>query len=1173
MVPPPDNLSSSGPQGRTDSNPNRLYLTHVTTHHGQLTLIPPQNAGRIRKMKPKPARSERRRENPEPRFNTAAPAPSRRTHTVSGRLQRPNLSTRLPRDPEIPDEPPPTFEEAIATPIYRPPSNTVLNSSFQVEVPPPPIDHSNTEDEPSTTGDSVESSFERQDLDSDLQTNASTHGYPHSDEVPDVTEPLSDPLVPSPSPASPNSVPPTSSSVASRRLQGSLTVAPAHSFSDLRQIHVSDHLRARERVLSSPLTPLRRRGTTPAPQSPSSRSPLSRLQEQPAIPTSHNGHPETRPCLPSRNLHHLSEDVDSRISMELLEGESSWVADLEGGLPLERRVVREFERLQLAQADTNNIPTATNTPQTGVRSLPHPSSDLGPNNDIHGDEELHEHSLCSRCATLRHEESPRAQSPLSESIFTNDDDDDDDGGGPEPAADAWVPVPIPSSPKGVHPLLQRLFTPSKFHLPTTSVSTPTSPQATSPKPWESTITLQSSLSISPTKKSPLGLGQAVKKKESVVFRKFFPLKTKDREASPPSDSGTGTEDDLGTWEVVDRGCLPEPEEADLSPTNKNKGKNKEKDRKRGKDKETMPESSPPKFNIRHLHPHLSTTAFLNRPVRHPTSPISPSPASSFPSFAQNSSKVTLLTPDSPSGSSDQSVSAHSETGPSISSIKGQNPLAEERKSRRPPPPIPPRKLKPSFGQNSRIVWKTPSVDPPMRTEIDIHEPTSPALSHKPPPPPPLPPASTRPSIERIITPASPFERPHTNSFLSSSNLHPAQTTANSALDTLMHSSRDLATASSNIATRHISPSKSQFLPPPSPHLTRSRQLIVPTATSVSSVSSASSSPLSRRVALSSASIPSTPVVTPAPCIRTPTIAPTNPPPTSRIRHIRQLAPITVTPTSVYEDEYPDSLPQLQVSSDSESEAGHDEEMTPYIPTSSLTSTPNRSPAYLPLSTSPFSTAGSISASPSFTPPRTPTTPTRHYPGRPLPLPPAESSPFGRPIMLSPSSTPGNSPHALGGPYGPRVPSPLLTPSTPQRTSPTLQASIPSEYSQLTDLDILASRLEEGSLDGRNYEDYLLLSEFVGPARPSRHSASTDPSSEPMIGQIEIARRRVTKEGRVKLKLVLLGAAVDKCGICLSQFREKQEAGLLPMCQHAFHDRCLRRWLAQNRTCPMCRAQL
>ena len=54
----------------------------------------------------------------------------------------------------------------------------------------------------------------------------------------------------------------------------------------------------------------------------------------------------------------------------------------------------------------------------------------------------------------------------------------------------------------------------------------------------------------------------------------------------------------------------------------------------------------------------------------------------------------------------------------------------------------------------------------------------------------------------------------------------------------------------------------------------------------------------------------------------------------------------------------------------------------------------------------------------------------------------------------------------------------------------------------------------------------------------------------MVGRIEIARRRVTKEGRVKLKLVLLGTAVDRCGICLSQFREKQVAGLLPLCQHA-----------------------
>lgn len=54
---------------------------------------------------------------------------------------------------------------------------------------------------------------------------------------------------------------------------------------------------------------------------------------------------------------------------------------------------------------------------------------------------------------------------------------------------------------------------------------------------------------------------------------------------------------------------------------------------------------------------------------------------------------------------------------------------------------------------------------------------------------------------------------------------------------------------------------------------------------------------------------------------------------------------------------------------------------------------------------------------------------------------------------------------------------------------------------------------------------------------------------PVVGTIEVERRRVTKDGRIKLKLALLGVRVDKCGICLSQFKERESAALGPTCQH------------------------
>ncbi|KAI0075560.1 hypothetical protein K474DRAFT_1379867 [Panus rudis PR-1116 ss-1] len=147
---PANNESSSSRSSSSRRHPSNAhlepapYLTHVVTHHGQLTLIPPQNAGRIRKAKPKSVRndggsggresaSRRDRQPPaEPRFNTAVPSPHRRTHS---RPQRPGRN--MPRaavpdpDPDIPSEPPPSFQEAIATPPYRPPPDHPVNLPIQ----------------------------------------------------------------------------------------------------------------------------------------------------------------------------------------------------------------------------------------------------------------------------------------------------------------------------------------------------------------------------------------------------------------------------------------------------------------------------------------------------------------------------------------------------------------------------------------------------------------------------------------------------------------------------------------------------------------------------------------------------------------------------------------------------------------------------------------------------------------------------------------------------------------------------------------------------------------------------------------------------------------------------------------------------------------------------------
>jgi hypothetical protein len=93
------------------------------------------------------------------------------------------------------------------------------------------------------------------------------------------------------------------------------------------------------------------------------------------------------------------------------------------------------------------------------------------------------------------------------------------------------------------------------------------------------------------------------------------------------------------------------------------------------------------------------------------------------------------------------------------------------------------------------------------------------------------------------------------------------------------------------------------------------------------------------------------------------------------------------------------------------------------------------------------------------------------------------------------------------------------------------------------------------------QDLLLLSEVLGQGVPPLADASQLNQGQsqirtekaditPFVGRIETRRRRITKDGRVKVKLSLLGVKVDNCSICLSQFKDQEWAALGPRCQHS-----------------------
>ncbi|ROI74410.1 RING finger protein 122, partial [Anabarilius grahami] len=57
-----------------------------------------------------------------------------------------------------------------------------------------------------------------------------------------------------------------------------------------------------------------------------------------------------------------------------------------------------------------------------------------------------------------------------------------------------------------------------------------------------------------------------------------------------------------------------------------------------------------------------------------------------------------------------------------------------------------------------------------------------------------------------------------------------------------------------------------------------------------------------------------------------------------------------------------------------------------------------------------------------------------------------------------------------------------------------------------------------------------------------------------------------------LTLIRQEIALQTCAVCLEDFKVKDELGVLP-CQHAFHRRCVVKWLEVRCVCPMCNKPL
>ncbi|XP_053306397.1 RING finger protein 122-like [Spea bombifrons] len=71
-----------------------------------------------------------------------------------------------------------------------------------------------------------------------------------------------------------------------------------------------------------------------------------------------------------------------------------------------------------------------------------------------------------------------------------------------------------------------------------------------------------------------------------------------------------------------------------------------------------------------------------------------------------------------------------------------------------------------------------------------------------------------------------------------------------------------------------------------------------------------------------------------------------------------------------------------------------------------------------------------------------------------------------------------------------------------------------------------------------------------------------------LKQQEQYQRRGYRKITLKEKPRKANLVGQVCAVCLEEFKVNEELGLCP-CNHAFHTKCLMKWLEVRNSCPMC----
>ncbi|OJD12359.1 hypothetical protein AJ78_07034 [Emergomyces pasteurianus Ep9510] len=108
-------------------------------------------------------------------------------------------------------------------------------------------------------------------------------------------------------------------------------------------------------------------------------------------------------------------------------------------------------------------------------------------------------------------------------------------------------------------------------------------------------------------------------------------------------------------------------------------------------------------------------------------------------------------------------------------------------------------------------------------------------------------------------------------------------------------------------------------------------------------------------------------------------------------------------------------------------------------------------------------------------------------------------------------------------------------------------------------------------DNPTYEDMLLLSSLLGPAKPPVASQEDVASAGGVFVLVEYGGSLFAESTDATQKIPI--AESERCLICLSDYEAAEEVRQLSKCQHIYHRECIDEWLTTGRnSCPLCRGQ-